>query len=117
MSYDIWVGRTDDPGNITYNVDAMFALALGEPDEGVRNGGDVVFHRKDPALKRFIDRPASEAIDPLRAAVSRMETDPEAYRVLNPSNGWGDYDGALDYLRRFLSACEEQPDRLVEGWL
>ncbi len=117
MSYDIWVGHSDEPGNITYNVDAMFALALGEPEAGVRNGADVVFHLKSPALKRFVDRPASEAIEPLRAAVARMEADPEAYRALNPPNGWGDYEGALDYLRRFLEACEEKPERLVEGWL
>lgn len=128
MSYDIWLeadlgGKErasldhDDPGNITYNVDPMFALALGEPEAGVHSGADVVLHLKEPALKRFIDKPASEAVEPLRRAVERMEADPAPYQALNPENGWGDYEGALDYLKRFLAACERHPKAVIGGWL
>ena len=34
-----------------------------------------------------------------------MEADPETYRAMNPPNGWGDYEGALAYLRRLAEAC------------
>jgi hypothetical protein len=28
---------------------------------------------------------------------------------MNPANGWGDYDGALEYLRDLLIACAAHP--------
>jgi hypothetical protein len=129
VSYDIWLEADlagekrarldgDEPGNITYNVDPMFALALGgESGDGIQNGRELLLDRKDPALKRFIDRPAAEAIGPLTSAVASMEGNPDTYRALNPENGWGDYEGALDYLRRFLAACEAHPNAVIAGWL
>lgn len=36
-----------------------------------------------------------------------MEADPAAYRAMNPPNGWGDSDGALDVLRQFRDACRK----------
>ncbi len=129
MSYDIWLtgsmggdGKVciEEPGNITYNVDPMFALALdGDADRGIQNGGDVVLRRKDPALRRFIGKRAGDpdVIDALLGAVSVMEGEPEKFRALNPPNGWGDYEGAVDYMRRFCLACEQYPDATIEGWL
>lgn len=122
MSYDIWLElegmRDDDPGNITYNVDPMFALAIdGDPETAVQNGADVVLHHKDPALKRFVGETASECLPALRRAVEAMEAAPADYEALNPPNGWGDYEGALEYLRRFVAACERSPSATVEGWL
>ena len=67
MSYDIWLDKgaeytdTDCPGNYTYNVDPMFALALdGDAEQGVQNGSEVVLHRKDPALRRFVGERAGD---------------------------------------------------------
>jgi hypothetical protein len=43
-----------------------------------------------------------------------MEADPEKYRAMNPENRWGDYEGAMGYLRRLAEACAANP-RCVIG--
>lgn len=75
-------------GDYTSNVSPMWRDALaGRP------------------LREFHDAPCSEAAGPLADAVQRMEADPGKYREMNPPNGWGDYEGALRYLRRLAEAC------------
>lgn len=126
MSMDLWLSADlggverealdwDDPGNITYNVDPMFALALdGDPSAGIQNGAELL-DRKSPALQRFKGKQAKECVVALRAAVERMEATPNAFRELNPPNGWGNYELAVAYLRRFLAACERAPEAYVEA--
>ena len=97
MSYDIYLDidtGAGEPqtvveiGNYTSNVSPMWREALG----GVR-------------LRDYHGAPCSEAAGPLAEAVKRMEAEPDEYRKMNPPNGWGDYEGALDYLRRLAEAC------------
>jgi len=45
----------------------------------------------------------------LRAMAFEMRHRPDAYRAMNPANGWGDYDGALRYIESFAEACETAP--------
>lgn len=103
MSYDVYLeidtGAPEDDwptaveiGNYTSNVAPMWAHALN----GVR-------------LRDFHHAPCSEAAGPLAEAVKRMEADPATYREMNPPNGWGDYEGALHYLRRLAEACATHP--------
>jgi hypothetical protein len=101
MSYDIDLTidtGSDEPitavevGNYTSNVGPMWADALG-----------------GRLLREYHDAPCSEAAGPLAEAVQRMEVDPERYRVMNPPNGWGNYEGALAYLRELAEACARHP--------
>lgn len=99
MSY--WVGCTVDIGgdepywhdsqNYTSNVSPMWREALG------RSLGD------------FDDAPCSEAGGVLRDGIAAMEADPAKYRAMSPKNGWGDYEGALDYLRFIEKLCRIYP--------
>lgn len=100
MSYDVDLTidtGSDEPahvvecGNYTSNVWPMWADALGR------------------GLDEFHDAPCSEAAGLLAAGIQRMEADPEKYRAMNPSNGWGDYEGALTYLRGIAEACANHP--------
>lgn len=108
MSYDIWLeidtGAVEplpvlEVGNYTSNCGPMWAKALG----GRR-------------LRDFNKAPCSEAAGPLAEAVKRMEADPDTYREMNPPNGWGDYEGALDFLRRLADACAENPKCRIGIW-
>ncbi|MBF6619068.1 MAG: hypothetical protein ITG02_02415 [Patulibacter sp.] len=56
---------------------------------------------------------ASAAAVRLRAGIAKMEQDPDAYRALNPANGWGDYESQLEMLRELLSQCEAAPRATV----
>lgn len=49
--------------------------------------------------------PVSEFAGVIRGALDRMEGNPERFRALNPPNGWGTYEGALDVLRQMYRSC------------
>ncbi|MFB9485547.1 hypothetical protein ACFFSH_40265 [Streptomyces filamentosus] len=104
MSYDISLYLqvdTGDPepidycaaeiGNYTTNVAGMWHDALG--------------HR----LADLHGRRAGDCSDALTRAVHDMQQRPDHYQAMNPRNGWGDYEGALDYLARLRIACLAHP--------
>jgi len=64
-------------------------------------------------LRALDGAPCSEAGGVIARAVERMEADPDTYRAMNPPNGWGDYEGALAFLRRLAEACAEHPRATV----
>lgn len=53
---------------------------------------------------------AAELIPILRAGIATMEDEPERFKPLNASNGWGAYDQFLPWVRGVLSACIENPN-------
>ena len=55
-----------------------------------------------------------DLIKPLTDALVFLCTNPEQCKALNPSNGWGDYDGLVDFVKAYLVACSEHPDADIE---
>lgn len=53
---------------------------------------------------------AEQLIAPLREGLGRLRRAPERFRLLNPANGWGNYDILVDFTQRYIAACEEYPD-------
>lgn len=53
---------------------------------------------------------AGELIEPLTNALVDLKSRPDHYKQFNPKNGWGDYDGFVDWVERYLTACKENPD-------
>ena len=53
---------------------------------------------------------ARQLIDPLRAGLERLKAEPAKFRAFNPRNGWGTYEGLLEFVERYLAACEQYPD-------
>ncbi len=49
----------------------------------------------------------------LRMGLQNMQASPDVYKALNPSNGWGDYGGAVRFLTRLIAACEQHPKATV----
>lgn len=56
---------------------------------------------------------AKQLIDPLRAGLNLMKSQPERFKKHNPANGWGSYDMFVPWLERYLAACEQWPDATV----
>jgi hypothetical protein len=107
MSIDIWLtidtGKEAvsvvDVGNYTHNCQPMWRFAL-------KNGAGV-----EMSLCDFNGQQAQQAAEILEKAVQHM-SDPaylKAYIALNPANGWGKYETALEYLKGFYEACLEHP--------
>lgn len=109
MSYDIYLS-IDTGGaeraaivegrNYTSNVSPMWFTALGRP------------------LRELNGMLAGDAIPLLEKAVAHM-TDPanaEIYRRMNPPNGWGNHEGATEYLTWLLNECTRHPKATIEIW-
>lgn len=112
MSYDTYVhgpccetcnhSVSVDVGNYTYNVGPMFFKALSfaaKKEMGFCDLDDMSVKKGPPILKR---------------ALKHMQSNPDEYRPLNPENGWGNYPGAMQYLKSLIEACISQPKGTIE---
>jgi len=78
-----------DVGNYTFNVSPMYIKAMGI------------------TLGSLHNKPVYEVLHVIRSGIDNMNCDPEVYRALNPNNGWGKYEGALQFLNAIYKACYE----------
>jgi hypothetical protein len=58
---------------------------------------------------------AQQLIEPLSKGLALLKSDPERFRALTPENGWGSYDGLVEFVQRYLTACAIDPDAKVEA--
>jgi hypothetical protein len=56
---------------------------------------------------------ASQLIAPLQNGLEFLRAEPERFREYNPSNGWGTYEGLIEFVQEYLAACEQYPDAEV----
>jgi hypothetical protein len=52
---------------------------------------------------------ATQLIGPLEAGLDALRSDPTRFRVHNPENGWGDYEGLKRFVESYLAACRKFP--------
>lgn len=100
MSYDIslYKGKRVKAriGNYTYNISPMYLKALG-------------------TSLLELDGVEVNIITPiLLKGVEDMVNNKEEYLKLNPENGWGNYEGALEYLQKLLAECLKFPTAKIE---
>jgi hypothetical protein len=81
-------------GNLTYNLSPMLDAAgpywdrIGRRSEGCK---------------------AVTLLEDVKTLVTELRADTEKYCALNPSNGWGTYEGALKFLDELRAAIEAAP--------
>lgn len=109
MSADYWL-QMDTGGsepaaitetrNLTYNLGPMLRAA------------------GFPAWKALIGAPASEAAGMLDGVAQRLRADRERLVAeFTPSNGWGDWDGAVAFIDELRDDCHSHPKASIGGWL
>lgn len=57
---------------------------------------------------------AFQLIEVLTDGLWKLETSPDYFKELNPSNGWGSYERLIEFVTEYLAACKEYPDAEVE---
>lgn len=57
---------------------------------------------------------AGELIEPLRQGLHELKSRPEHFKQFNPDNGWGTYEGLIEFVDNYLNACYEYPEADVE---
>jgi hypothetical protein len=56
---------------------------------------------------------ACDLIGPLADGLGILRADPEKFKKLNPENGWGDYEGLVEFVEKYLAACKANPDAMI----
>ena len=56
---------------------------------------------------------ASQLIDPLEQGLELLKSDPARFKIFNPENGWGTYEGLINFVSSYLLACREWPNGKV----
>lgn len=53
---------------------------------------------------------AGELIEPLKAGLELLKSDPDRFKTYDASNGWGRYKHFVPFVEACLQACIENPD-------
>ncbi len=90
-------------GNITHNLckmasEAGIYEALWRPDE------------------LFPLPSAKDLIPTLRGGLDLLKSKPEHFKKFNPENGWGDYNGLVNFVTDYLNKLESYPDARISVW-
>jgi hypothetical protein len=107
MSLDVYLSEPQADGvylytgNITHNL-ATMADALG-----------VYQHLWHPNAIGIIT--AAQLIEPLTLALTKLKINAQHYEQFNAKNGWGSKSHMQQFIERYLAACEEHPDAVVEA--
>lgn len=107
LSFSLSIRTLDVDGNLiehevvdgqTYNLLPMWSMALPWWLEGTRD---------------LDQRKCGDLLPDLEHGVIDIAMNEEAYRDLNPSNGWGDFDGFRRTFLRLTEMCRKYPS----GWI
>ena len=89
-------------GNITHNLGKM----AGE----VKLSNDLTLYdilwRPDEHGLKF----AREISELLNEGWNILLSEPEHYKQWDPENGWGSYEGLVDFVYKYRNACWDNPD-------
>lgn len=56
---------------------------------------------------------AYQLIELLQTGLEKLKENPMYYKQFNPPNGWGDYDGFVEFVEDYLRACKKYPTASV----
>ncbi len=107
MSYDVWL-EADLGGaepahlsilceNYTYNVAPMLHASCGSTP----NDWDGIKARTVRSICYRI--------------LEEFDSDPAKYRLMEPVNGWGDFEGARSFITKIKGACETAPNAVFRS--
>lgn len=110
--------------NITHNLTPMadaagiyralwkpFTLKL--PKEVLASLGDLPYDQRYE-IEESTEVFAKDLIEPLREGLHKLKLDPDNYKMLNPDNGWGTYEGLVQFVENYLNACYKYPNSKVK---
>lgn len=55
-----------------------------------------------------------DLIPMLEVGLAELRSKPEHYKTFNPDNGWGNYEGLVLWVEKYLEACYQYPDAVIE---
>lgn len=83
--------------NVTYNLSDMYYKCID----------------KEQGYRKLDGMTCKNALSIINNSIADMLNNADEYRKLNPSNGWGSYEGLLAQLQQMRSCCESNPDGII----
>lgn len=110
MSLDVYLMVTQPcsvfNANITHNLNKMAdAVVLSNG----KNLYQILWRPDEHGYTKAID-----ILSLLHEGMVELIRFPEKYKPYNPENGWGSYDGLVNFVREYHSACLDNPDADLE---
>lgn len=56
---------------------------------------------------------AKDIIEPLEKGLKFLKSDPALFQAQNPENGWGSYEGLVEFTEEYLQACKDYPEAVI----
>ena len=56
---------------------------------------------------------AKDIIEIVKKGLATLKEKPEYFKLFNPPNGWGTYDGFLRFVERYLENLEKYPEATI----
>ena len=53
---------------------------------------------------------AKDIVSRLEFGLKELKHNPEKFKKFNPKNGWGTYEGLIEFVEEVLKACNEHPE-------
>jgi len=94
--------------NITHNLGKMAAevkYGVEWVGEGELSLYEVLWRPEERGFKF-----ARDIADLLDIGWNILLSDPERFKAYNPENGWGSYDGLVNFVYKYRNACWDNPD-------
>lgn len=57
---------------------------------------------------------ARQLIEPLIKGLELLKSNPDKFKEYNSPNGWGMYEHFVPFVERYIEACKENPDAIIE---
>ena len=77
------------------------------------NLADIYYKCIDGGFKTLNEMSCKDALPILNKAIEDMILNEKEYRKLEPSNGWGIYDGLLQEFKDLKECCEKNLDGII----
>jgi len=75
---------------------------------------------KEAGIYKYLWRPeeldikyARDLTTPLEVGIKLLISNPARFKEFNPTNGWGNYEGLVDFVDKYLDACRRYPNAEV----
>lgn len=86
--------------NITHNLNQMAEEA------GIY---ECLWRPEEIGINKAID-----LTEPLTEGLRLLKSDPDKFILFNPTNGWGSYINFVPWIERYLEACKNYPNAIIE---
>jgi len=109
MSLDVDLMVNEPTSVYSYNITHNLAIMAGEVDLSYTDASVTLYTVLwRPEELHFTK--AREIAELLDEGLKILRSDPEYYKIFNPENGWGSYEGLVDFVYMYRNACRENPE-------